>query len=308
MNTINVINVSGGKDSTAMLLLAIERGTPNIQAVFADTGHEHPATLEYIDYLQQATGVSIETVKANFKAQIAKKRETVAVKWARDGIPQERIDRALEMLVPTGNPFLDMVLWKGLFPSVKARFCTEELKHLPVMRQVLLPLAKTNDVLTWHGVRRDESRARLNLTEYEKGEVPNVTIYRPILDLTAADCFEMHKRHGIKWNPLYEEGMGRVGCMPCIMARQSELAEIAKRFPEEIERVAKWERLASKASRRGGTTLFDASPFIPEDEKDITAEKYGINRMVSHVTKGHGADDLFPETATMCASLYGLCE
>lgn len=35
---INVISVSGGKDSTAMLLLAIERGTENIRPVFCDTG------------------------------------------------------------------------------------------------------------------------------------------------------------------------------------------------------------------------------------------------------------------------------
>lgn len=33
----NIVSVSGGKDSTAMLLLAIERGAENLQAVFADT-------------------------------------------------------------------------------------------------------------------------------------------------------------------------------------------------------------------------------------------------------------------------------
>jgi tRNA(Ile)-lysidine synthase TilS/MesJ len=34
----NIVSVSGGKDSTALLLLAIERETENMQAVFADTG------------------------------------------------------------------------------------------------------------------------------------------------------------------------------------------------------------------------------------------------------------------------------
>ena len=29
--------------------------------------------------------------------------------------------------------------------------------------------------------------------------------YRPILDWTADDCFEMHRKHGIKHNPLYEQ-------------------------------------------------------------------------------------------------------
>lgn len=48
---VNVISVSGGKDSTAMLLLAIERGTENIRPVFCDTGNEHPLTYDYVRYL-----------------------------------------------------------------------------------------------------------------------------------------------------------------------------------------------------------------------------------------------------------------
>ena len=47
----NVISVSGGKDSTALALLAIERGAENLTFAYADTGHEHPQTVEYIGYL-----------------------------------------------------------------------------------------------------------------------------------------------------------------------------------------------------------------------------------------------------------------
>ncbi|CAM4061850.1 hypothetical protein Xentx_03598 [Xenorhabdus thuongxuanensis] len=54
-NTINVITISGGKDSLAQWLLAIENGVKYV-AVFADTGHEHPQTMEYLDYLESHLG------------------------------------------------------------------------------------------------------------------------------------------------------------------------------------------------------------------------------------------------------------
>jgi 3'-phosphoadenosine 5'-phosphosulfate sulfotransferase (PAPS reductase)/FAD synthetase len=53
-----VVSVSGGKDSTATALLAIERyGRENCRFVMADTGHEHEITTAYVtDYLPQALG------------------------------------------------------------------------------------------------------------------------------------------------------------------------------------------------------------------------------------------------------------
>lgn len=52
----NIVSVSGGKDSLAQWLLAVEAGV-NFSVVFADTGHEHPQTIEYLDYLEK-TGAS----------------------------------------------------------------------------------------------------------------------------------------------------------------------------------------------------------------------------------------------------------
>ena len=139
----NIVSVSGGKDSTATLLLAIEQEVDNLQAVFADTGHEHPTTYEYVDYLEKAVGVPIRRVRGSFHARIANKREVIMRKWTKDGVPQEHIDRALELLVPTGNPFLDLCIWKGRFPSTRRRFCSEELKVLPITNQVMIPACRS---------------------------------------------------------------------------------------------------------------------------------------------------------------------
>src|SRR3990167_915779 len=245
MITHNIVSVSGGKDSTATLLVAIAMEAENLQAVFADTGNEHEQTYAYLDYLEQATGIQITRVRADFTRQIAGKRRFVETKWRAQGVSEEVVLAALEVLQPTGNPFLDLCVWKGRFPSRKAQFCTMELKRDPMLEQLVMPLMGRGDMLlSWQGVRRDESLNRRYLTECDEvgGGLFN---YRPILKWDVSAVFEAHRYMGIQPNPLYTQGQGRVGCMPCIMCRKDELAEIAKRFPVEIERVRDWEKLVS---------------------------------------------------------------
>lgn len=310
----NIVSVSGGKDSTALLLLALERNTENLQAVFADTGHEHQQTYEYVQHLNDKV-FPIRTVRADFTKDIARKREFVATKWREQGISEDKVQRALEALHPTGNPFLDLCIWKGRFPSTKARFCSEELKRNPIIEQVQMPLLDKGDTIwSWQGVRADESASRANLPELEcvgggkdAGELWN---YRPILKWTAQDCFDMHRKHGIKHNPLYEQGMGRVGCMPCIHARKDELLEISRRFPEEIARVAEWESIVQEASKQGTATLLNAG--IPGLSNEEAMRASNIHEMVkwSKTSRGRTQYDLLrsDNDGPSCSSIYGLCE
>ena len=312
----NIISFSGGKDSTAMLLLAIERETDNLSAVFADTGNEHEQTYDYVRYIEQATGVPIRWVKADFSRQIAGKREFVLTKWASKwGAPQEAIDRAAAALAPTGNPFLDMCIWKGRFPSTKVAFCSEELKRNPIINQVQKPLLETGNVISWQGVRRNESLNRRFLTERElKMTAENgneLWNYRPILDWTADDCFEMHRKHGIKHNPLYEQCMGRVGCMPCINARKDELNEIAKRFPEVIDRIEQWESAVSLASKRACSTFFPSEGLTDDATMQQHYDNANIREIVKWAATSRGGKqrDFFREMdGPACSSIYGLCE
>jgi 3'-phosphoadenosine 5'-phosphosulfate sulfotransferase (PAPS reductase)/FAD synthetase len=312
----NIVSVSGGKDSTALLLLAIERDTPNLQAVFADTGHEHAQTYEYIQYLND-TVFPIRTIRADFSRQIAGKAEFVAVKWREQGVPEEKVLRALEILKPTGNPFLDLCIWKGRFPSTKARFCSEELKRNPIINQVQNPyLDAGEDVISWQGVRADESPNRALLPENECKVIDNSTgaelwNFRPILKWNVEQVFAIHAKHGIKPNPLYKQGMGRVGCMPCIHARKDELLEISKRFPEEIARIAEWEKIVAEASKRDAATFFSASD-LGETDPAKAYEAGNIMQFVKWSQTGRGGRtmDMFrmQNDGPLCTSIYGLCE
>lgn len=305
---LNIVSISGGKDSAATLLLAIERKVPNLFAVFADTGNEHQITYDYVRYLEQATGVSIIWLKADFSKQIEAKRQRLfkvirgepirnnGNKWTR-----RKAIRTLKHLHTTGNPFLDLCIWKGRFPSTKARFCSTELKREVILYKLQFPLIELGfKIISWQGVRADESpdRAKLSVSD-NIGD--GVTNYRPILKWSASDCFDMHAEYHLKPNPLYKMGMGRVGCMPCIHCNKAELRQISDRFPEEIDRIEKWERIVGAASRSLSATLF-------------TSDKrgHGIRELVewSRTTRGGKHYDLIPmtEDTTACSSIYGLCE
>ena len=250
---INIVGISGGKDSTATALVAIETLKTPPRFVFCDTGIEAPSNYEYVNYLSEKlkaiTGQGVEIIKADFSARIAKKAEKLR--------NQGEIKRA-EALAPTGNPFVDLCIWKGRFPSTKARFCTQELKMNPTIAFVK-NLMVNADVVSWSGERAEESIARANKPEKEewlKGENSTAYIYRPILRWKEHECFEMLQKHGIKPNPLYAQGFNRVGCFPCMMCRKAEIKRIADLYPEVIEKLAYWETLVAQSSKLQSASFF----------------------------------------------------
>lgn len=114
---------SGGKDSQASGIWAKkESGFKNIEAVFCDTGWEHEDTYHHVHSVAEDLGIPLVTLKSK--------------KY--DGM-------------------VDMAKKKGRFPSVKARFCTEELKIIPMIDYIL---DHPNNYLIIQGIRKDESESR----------------------------------------------------------------------------------------------------------------------------------------------------
>jgi len=165
--------------------------------VFMDTGWEHPATYEYI---------------------------------------RGPLTRALGPITEIRAPldFVQLVRRKGLFPSRVMRFCTTMLKVLPAQQYIA---SLGSEVVNAVGIRRAESRARANMVEWEWSETFDCEIWRPLARWSADDVAAIHARHDLAPNPLYAMGASRVGCWPCIHARKSEIALVARVDPGRIEQI-----------------------------------------------------------------------
>lgn len=125
-----VASVSGGKDSTALILALREAEIP-ARYVFADTKWEAPETYAYLDYLRSTLDIAIDVV----------------------GVEGGMVVRAM---------------YRAGFPRRMQRWCTRELKIEP-LRAYHDALIETTGVETVSamGIRADESASRSKMAEWE---------------------------------------------------------------------------------------------------------------------------------------------
>ena len=203
-----IVSMSGGKDSDAMALHLEELGLEFIP-VFLDTGWEHPATVEYVNTVLEERFGPITTLRSE-----------------RGG----------------------MVEWinkKMMFPGRTRRFCTEQLKSIPIRDF----LATLDDPINAVGIRAEESRKRSTMPEWEESEWMDATVWRPIIDWTEEQVIAMHTKHGLPPNPLYLQGASRVGCFPCIYARKAEVKMVGDLWPARIDEIAAIEEQLTELAR-----------------------------------------------------------
>lgn len=118
-----LITCSGGKDSVAALHWMRNNGYKDYEVVFCDTGWESDVTYKYLDYLQD---------KLNFKLKDLRSKKYKGM--------------------------IDMSEKKKRFPSSQRRFCTSELKIIPVVDYILDEVK--DDFLVVQGIRGAESESR----------------------------------------------------------------------------------------------------------------------------------------------------
>lgn len=298
MGTFRVVSVSGGKDSTALYLWAIENWGHDFSAVFADTGHEHPVTYNYLRNLPAASkGPAINWVKADFKERV--KRRYLNTETKRSDGAQAFINRNRAWLesvdYSSGNPFLDLIMWKGRVPAAKSQFCTEHLKLEPI-KEFIESNRGDLEVINYVGIRAAESPRRAKMPEKEFSKYFDCDVYRPLLKWSEQDVFDQLKRHAVAPNPLYEAGFSRVGCFPCIHARKGELARLPEWAWKKLE---EWEKIIGRSWFPPGTV---PGIVIPTTEQA---------RQWSKTSRGGRQIDMMAPDASdvpSCMSTWGTCE
>jgi 3'-phosphoadenosine 5'-phosphosulfate sulfotransferase (PAPS reductase)/FAD synthetase len=280
-----LVSFSGGKDSQACLIKAAnDYGVDNIEAVFCDTGWEHPDTYKHIEDVCKQMNVRLTILKPKYD-------------------------------------FISLAVHKKRFPSTKARFCTEELKIKPMIDYIL---SFESSCIIIQGIRASESRSRSLMESecmYFKGYFPknkedkkyyyrrkdviewckthDASVLRPIFNWSAQEVINYILENNQHPNPLYYRGFSRVGCFPCIMCRHQEIKNISN---------DEW------ATNR----LIDAEKYVGSGffSRGYIPDRFCKNRnyptvedVVKYVNRNDvGMDNLFDEDISCMSMYHGLCE
>jgi len=203
---INIVSFSGGKDSTAMLLMMLEKNIKIDRVICIDTTKEFPAMYRHIEKVESMIlPLKIEIVKFNFDYLFG------------------------EHIVKTRNGSKNNIGYG--WPSFLNRWCTTQKTQLS---KRLLKTEK--NYIKNIGIASDEDgRVGKNL----KGE----NLQYPLIEwgITEKQALEYCYSKGLDWEGLYEK-FHRVSCWCCPLSRTGELKVLYNEFPnlwEELQQMDK---------------------------------------------------------------------
>jgi phosphoadenosine phosphosulfate reductase len=203
------VMVSGGKDSTVITDLAIRSGV-KCRFETSWTGVEYPETVYFL------------------------RREKARI---------EALGYSFEFIIPRDKNGKQITMWKLIekkgFPTWEMRFCCAELKEFAGQNAYCIfgirwaESKKRKDSRFIHEIARyklmtnndNEATRRMSENCMKK----NKYMLNPIIEWSDDEVWEYIKERGIPYNPLYDMGHKRVGCIGCPMrANKKELADNPK--------------------------------------------------------------------------------
>lgn len=234
---INIVNLSGGKDSTAMLLMMMEREIPVHKVLFADVGipAEFPMMYDYLKRVEAYTGIPIITVRSE--------KHTV---------------NSIFYGYPSRGKHKDEI--RGFPPTVGAG-----CRYRSWLKVEPLEAASGAGNHVYIGIAADEA-GRSRSMEYAKGAN---TYHFPLVDwgVTENECLEYLRERDL-YNELYDY-FPRLGCFWCPKQPLRSLKKLWSAFPDMWEELRQMERDQGRAFKHKYPAEVLEVRFRNELEKEI---------------------------------------
>lgn len=253
----HILGLSGGKDSTALAIYLHDK-IPDIEYFFCDTGCELPETYEFLERLKARLGIKIHYLSA-----------------------ERGFDHWLQV-------------YNGFLPSPKARWCTKQLKIIPIEKFV-----GDDEAISYIAIRADEDR------EGYISSKENINPLYPFKEdgLVKEDIIKILEDSGIGL-PDYYSWRTRSGCYFCFFQRKIEWIRLSEVHPDLFQKAVQYETQHSDGRKyywNEDESLIELlarkDEIIAEHEKAMEREKKNKpNRPLSEVLESvlEGEDDFIP--------------
>ena len=210
----HIVSFSGGKDSTAMLLMMIEKKMQIDEIIFADTGCEFPDMIKHVDDVERYIDMPITRIKAehSFEYYLSKHKKKSGKYMHVDGLG---------------------------WPGFRFRWCTGNLKTKVIDRHI----KEQGEHCMYIGIALDESK-RLERSYYKN----KMNWKFPLIEWEVTEEQALHYCYnkGFDWSELYVN-FDRVSCYLCPLQKIGALRTLYNKYPDLWNEMMRLDRLSYRS-------------------------------------------------------------